>query len=103
MDRFSLPDKYLHQIRGVNIRYNAEADCHVLPGNTALLPHNGQVTTRGLQEWVCLLPQDVPFATAQRLLGWLTREVDVISTTQVRRRIQHHGALIRQAIFHKLP
>ncbi len=77
--------------------YNAEADCHVLPGNTALPPHNGQVTTRGLQEWVCLLPQDVPFATAQRLLGWLTREVDVISTTQVRRWVQHHGQLIRQA------
>src|SRR5918999_975014 len=32
--------------------YNAEADCHVLPGNTALPPPNGQVTTRGLQEWV---------------------------------------------------
>jgi hypothetical protein len=77
--------------------YNAEADCHLLPGNTALPPHNGQVTTRGLQEWVCLLPQDVPFATAQRLLGWLTREVEVISTTQVRRWVQQHGQLIRQA------
>jgi hypothetical protein len=77
--------------------YNAEADCHVLPGNTALLPHNGQVTTRGLQEGVCLLPQDVPFATAQRLLGWMTRELEVISTTQVRRWVQHHGQLIRQA------
>jgi hypothetical protein len=77
--------------------YNAEADCHVLPGNTALPPPTGQVTTRGLQEWVYLLPQDVPFATAQRLLGWLTGEVEVISTTQVRRWVQHHGALIRQA------
>ena len=77
--------------------YNAEADCHVLPGNTALPLHRGQVTTRGLQEWVCLLPQDVPFATAQRLLGWLTRELDVISTTQVRRWVQQHGQLIRQA------
>lgn len=77
--------------------YHVEADCHVLPGNTALPPHNGQVTTRGLQEWVCLLPQDVPFATAQRLLGWLTWEDEVISTTQVRRWVQHHGQLIRQA------
>jgi hypothetical protein len=77
--------------------YNAEADCHVLPGNTALPPHNGQVATRGLQEGVCLLPQDVPFATAQWLLGWLTREVEVISTTQVRRWVQQHGQLIRQA------
>jgi hypothetical protein len=31
------------------------------------------------------------------LLGWLTREVEVISMTQVRRRVQYHGALIRQA------
>ena len=31
--------------------YNAEAGCHVLPGNTALPPHTGQVTTQGLQEW----------------------------------------------------
>ena len=77
--------------------YNSKADCHVLPGNTALPLHRGQVTTRGLQEWVCLLPQDVPFATAQRLLGWLTRELEVISTTQVRRWVQHHGQLIRQA------
>lgn len=38
-----------------------------------------------------------PICDAQRLLGWLTREVEVISTTQVRRRVQHHGALIRQA------
>jgi hypothetical protein len=77
--------------------YNAEADCHVLPGNTALPPHNGQVTTRGLQEWVCLLPQDVPFASAQRLLGWMRRELEVISTTPVRRWVQQHGQLIRQA------
>src|SRR2546430_15591135 len=37
--------------------YNSKAACHVLPGNTALPLHRGQVTTRGLQEWVCLLPQ----------------------------------------------
>ena len=40
---------------------------------------------------------DIPFATAQRLLGWMTREVGVISTTQVRRWVQQHGKLIRQA------
>jgi len=77
--------------------YHAEADYHVLPGNAALPPHNGQVTTRGLQGWVCLLPQDVPFATAKRLLGWLAREPAVISTTQLRRWVQRHGQLIRQA------
>lgn len=76
--------------------YDREAECHLLPGNAALPPHTGQVTTRGLQEWACLLPQDVAFATAQRLLGWLTREPEVISTTQLRRWVRHHGGLIRQ-------
>ena len=77
--------------------YNLSEEHHLLPGNAALPPHNGQVTTRGLQEWLWLLPQDVSFATAQRLLGWLTREPMVISTTQLRRWVQHHGGLIRQA------
>jgi hypothetical protein len=80
-----------------HVCYNSKAECHVLPGNTALPLHRGQGTTRGLQEGVCLLPQDVPFATAQRLLGWLTRELEVISTTQGRRWVQPHGQLIRQA------
>ncbi|OIN88291.1 MAG: hypothetical protein AUJ21_11040 [Anaerolineae bacterium CG1_02_58_13] len=49
---------------------------HTLPGNAGLPEHEGQVTTRGLQEWVCLLPQDLPFGTAQRLLGWMAHEAD---------------------------
>ncbi len=32
--------------------------------------HWGMLITRGLQEWACLLAQDVPFATVARLLGW---------------------------------
>lgn len=55
------------------------------------------MTSRGLQEGVCLLPQTVPFATAQRLLGWLTREPEVISTTPLRRWVRHQGGVIRQA------
>lgn len=77
--------------------YDPRQGCHLLPGNAALPPPNGQVTTRGLQEWVCLLPQDVPFATAQRLLGWLTREPEVIATTPLRRWVRHHGGILRQA------
>jgi len=70
---------------------------HTLPGNVGLPEHEGQVTTRGLQEWVCLLPQDLPFGTAQRLLGWMTHEPKVQSETQLRRWVCRHGALIRQA------
>ena len=72
-------------------------DHHVLPGNEGLPAHAGQVTTRGLQEWACLLPQDLPFGTAERLLGWMTHDPAAMSETQVRRWVTTHGQLIRQA------
>jgi hypothetical protein len=76
--------------------YLAGEDRHCLPGNAGLPAHEGQVTTRGLQEWVCLLPQDLPFGTAERLLGWMTHDARVMSETQLRRWVCRHGQLIRQ-------
>jgi hypothetical protein len=73
--------------------YLPGADRHPLPGNTGLPEHEGQVTTRGLQEWVCLLPQDLPFGTAERLLGWMAHDPE----TQSRRWVCRHGEIIRQA------
>lgn len=70
---------------------------HVLPGNAALPEHNGQVTTRGVQEWACLLPQNLPFATAQRLLGWMTHDPKAVSETQVRRWVARHGEVVRDS------
>ena len=70
---------------------------HTLPGNAGLPEHAGQVTTRGLQEWVCLLPQDLPFGTAERLLGWMTQDDETMSETQMRRWVCRHGQLIRQS------
>ena len=41
--------------------------------------------TRGLQEWACLLPQQLPFASAARFLGWQAQEEDaVLATTTLR-------------------
>jgi hypothetical protein len=77
--------------------YLPEAGHHILPGNAGLPEHEGQVTTRGLQEWVCLLPQDLPFGTSQRLLGWMTHDPQVMSETQSRRWVCRHGQLIREA------
>jgi hypothetical protein len=77
--------------------YQPGADQHTLPGNAGLPEHAGQVTTRGLQEWVCLLPQDLPFGTSQRLLGWMTHDPQVMSETQERRWVCAHGQIIRQA------
>jgi hypothetical protein len=67
-----------------------------MPGNTVLPPHNGIIITRGLQEWACLLPQELPFASVARLLGWQTHD-DVLSDTTVRSLVRYHGQLIRQA------
>ena len=77
--------------------YLPGADRHTLPGNAGLPAHEGQVTTRGLQEWVCLLPQDLPFGTTERLLGWMTHDPQAMSETQVRRWVCRHGQIIRQA------
>jgi hypothetical protein len=77
--------------------YLPGAERHTLPGNARLPEHAGQVTTRGLQEWVCLLPQDLPFGTAQRLLGWMTKDDKTMSETQIRRWVRRHGQLIRQS------
>jgi hypothetical protein len=68
-----------------------------MPGNTVLPPHNGIIITRGLQEWACLLPQELPFASVARLLGWQTHDADVLSDTTIRSLVRTHGQIIRQA------
>jgi len=70
---------------------------HLMPGNTVLPPHNGIIITRGLQEWACLLPQELPFASVARLLGWQTHDADVLSDTTIRSLVRTHGQIIRQA------
>jgi hypothetical protein len=70
---------------------------HTLPGNAVLPEHQGLVITRGLQEWACLLPQDLPFEPVERLLGWQTHESQVLCSTTVRALVRQHGRLIRQA------
>jgi hypothetical protein len=70
---------------------------HVVPGNDLLPEHAGMVITRGLREWACLLPLDVGFETTQRLLGWITQEAAVISTSEVRTLVREHGKEIREA------
>jgi hypothetical protein len=68
---------------------------HVMPGNALLPPHQGMVITRGLQEQVCLLCQDLPFATAARLLGWRTGEPGLLSASTLRSLVREHGQRIR--------
>ena len=69
----------------------------MLPGNAVLPAHHGIILTRGLQEWACLLPQELPFASVERLLGWQTQDAEVLSATTVRSLVRGHGQVIRQA------
>ena len=68
-----------------------------MTGNVVLPPHQGMIITRGLQEWACLLPQELPFAAVARLLGWQTQEERILSDTTIRSIVRTHGQIMRQA------
>lgn len=55
------------------------------------------IITRGLQEWACLLPQDLPFAPVARLLGWQSLQEDLLSDTTLRHLVRTHGQIVRKA------
>jgi hypothetical protein len=55
------------------------------------------IITRGLQEWACLLPQDLPFAPVARLLGWQSLDEDLLCDTTIRNLVRAHGQIVRQA------
>ena len=79
------------------VLYHKEEEKHYMPGNEVLPSHQGIIVTRGVQEWACLLPGEVPFATASRLLGWESNEEQLLSSTMIRSLVRQHGYLIRQA------
>jgi len=68
-----------------------------MPGNAILPSHHGMIITRGLQEWACLLPQELPFASVARLLGWQAQEAQILSDTTIRSVVRAHGQIVRQA------
>ena len=70
---------------------------HVIPSNAVLPSHNGIIITRGLQEWACLLSQELPFVSVARLLGWQTHDAAIPSDTTIRSLVRTHGQVIRQA------
>jgi len=68
-----------------------------MPGNAVLPAHHGEIITRGLQELACLLPQDLAFASVERLLGWQTQQDQVLAETSLRHLVRTHGQIIRHA------
>jgi hypothetical protein len=79
------------------ICFNRSSGKHIMPGNELLPEHHGTIITHSLQEWACLFPQDLPFATVGRLLNWQTQQPKVISKNEVRLIVQRHGEAIRAA------
>ena len=79
------------------ICFNRELNLHVMPGNAVLPEHHGTIITRSLQEWACLLPLDLPFESAKRLLRWQTHDDEMICASEIRRLVCSHGKLIREA------
>lgn len=77
--------------------FNSELGTHEMPGNAVLPAHKGMLITRNLQEWACMFPLDLPFATVERLLGWQTQCDEMICATEVRRLVRRHGEVVRQA------
>jgi len=85
----------LHLARQVCVDPHTQS--HTLPGNAVLPPHGGMIITRGLQEWSCLLPQELSFEPVARLLGWQTHEEKVLCATTIRSLVRTPGQIIRQA------
>ncbi len=85
----------LHLSRQVCV--DPRTQSHILPGNAVLPPHAGMIITRGLQEWCCLLPQELGFEPVARLLGWQAQEEKVLCATTIRSLVRTHGQIIRQA------
>ncbi len=76
-------------------------ETHATPGDAALPPHGGIVITRGLQEMACLLPDTLPFVSAERLLGWQTQAAPatkaVLCASTLRTVVREHGAALAAA------
>jgi len=85
----------LHLARQVCV--DPRTQSHTLPGNAVLPPHAGMIITRGLQEWCCLLPQELSFEPVARLLGWQAHEEKVLCATTIRSLVRTHGQILRQA------
>jgi len=85
----------LHLARQVCL--DPRTQSHSMPGNAVLPPHAGMIITRGLQEWSCLLPQELSFEPVARLLGWQTYEERVLCATTIRSLVRIHGQILGQA------
>lgn len=73
-----------------------KCDKHFMPINKYLPDHNGAIITRGLVEWCCLLPQELPFESVSRMLGWMTKEEHLLSKNTIRKLVKEEGKKIRE-------
>lgn len=85
----------LHWVRPVVCHPDSQE--HVRPGNAVLPAHEGMIITRGLPEWACLLPQELPLASVRRRLGWPASQEQLVCPSTVPNLVRAHGRLIRPA------
>jgi len=85
----------LHLARQVCVDPHTQS--HSMPGNAVLPPHGGMLITRRLQEWCCLLSQELSFEPVARLLGWQAQEEKMLCATTTRSLVRTHGQILRQA------
>jgi hypothetical protein len=81
----------------LSVASEADTAKHQLPANAVLPEHGGMLITRGLQEWACLLPQELSFASAARLLAWQTQQEGVLAASTLRNLVREHGQIVRKA------
>jgi hypothetical protein len=80
-----------------HVLFHHEKKEHFLPANAFLPEHNGELITRRLQEWACLMGTEISFPIAQRLLGWQAGEEQLLCTKEIKRLVCRHGEVLREA------
>jgi len=70
---------------------------HFIPLNEIIPEHKGIIVSKGVREWACLLPQELPFNSVARLMGWMSHEEKLLSKNTIREMVKEEGESIREA------
>jgi hypothetical protein len=64
--------------------------------NSILPEHNGRIVLTGFEELCCLFANDIPYKTAQRLLGFYCEDEKIISDHGIENIVIERGKSIRE-------
>jgi len=79
-------------------------DCKttLIPINSILPEHNGRIVLPGFEELCCLFANDIPYNTAQRLLGFYCEDEKIISDHGIENIVIERGESIRDYLDNEL-